>query len=130
MPSANRTFRLPASNQSNDAGRLRGLLPSLVLLALWVVASGCGTAADAPRLKTIVNGAFRPVEQFPDLHIRGMGAAWGDYDGDGWLDLAVTGYRTLLLFHNDAGRLEPGPVLPAPERLLVRGLLGRLRQRP
>ncbi|MFQ5350055.1 MAG: FG-GAP-like repeat-containing protein [Thermoanaerobaculia bacterium] len=61
------------------------------------------------------DGTFRPAAGFPDLRIRGMGAAWGDYDGDGWLDLAVSGYRALRLFHNDRGRLVPGPALPAPE---------------
>ena len=60
------------------------------------------------------DGTFQPVEEFPGLRIRGMGAAWGDYDGDGWLDLAVSGYRTLLLFRNEQGRLEPAPALPAP----------------
>ena len=33
----------------------------------------------------------------------GMGAAWGDYDGDGRLDLVVTRYGTSLLFHNEGG---------------------------
>src|SRR5262245_44793080 len=32
------------------------------------------------------NGTFREVAGFPDLRIHGMGAAWGDYDGDGFLD--------------------------------------------
>ncbi|MHB8520796.1 MAG: FG-GAP-like repeat-containing protein [Limisphaerales bacterium] len=49
------------------------------------------------------NGAFRQVADFPELRIHGMGAAWGDYDGDGWLDLVVTGYNALLLFHNEPG---------------------------
>ncbi|MBU6401537.1 MAG: VCBS repeat-containing protein, partial [Verrucomicrobia bacterium] len=49
------------------------------------------------------DGTFRKVEDFPELRIHGMGAAWGDYDGDGWLDLVVTGYNALFLFHNEPG---------------------------
>ncbi|MBI2947705.1 MAG: VCBS repeat-containing protein [Verrucomicrobia bacterium] len=54
-------------------------------------------------------GAFRKVEGFPSVRLYGMGAAWGDYDGDGFLDLAVSGYNALLLFHNEggAGRFVP-----------------------
>lgn len=49
------------------------------------------------------NGKFRRVESFPDVRIHGMAAAWGDYDGDGFLDLAISGYNELLLFHNERG---------------------------
>ncbi len=49
------------------------------------------------------DGTFQKVETFPELRIRGMAAAWGDYDGDGLLDLVVTGYDTLQLFHNEGG---------------------------
>lgn len=49
------------------------------------------------------DGTFRKVESFPVVQIRGMGAAWGDYDGDGFLDLVVSGYNALLLFHNEGG---------------------------
>jgi tetratricopeptide (TPR) repeat protein len=49
------------------------------------------------------NGTFRKVEGFPETRIHGMSAAWADYDGDGYLDLIVTGYNTLLLFHNEGG---------------------------
>ncbi len=61
------------------------------------------------------DGTFQPVADFPELRIAGMGAAWGDADGDGWLDLAVTGYRSLLLFRNRQGRLERDPSLPELE---------------
>jgi tetratricopeptide (TPR) repeat protein len=37
------------------------------------------------------------------LHGCGMGAAWGDYDGDGDLDLLVTRLGRNVLFRNDGG---------------------------
>ena len=49
------------------------------------------------------DGTFRRVETFPELRLRGMGAAWVDYDGDGWLDLAVSGYEELRLLRNEQG---------------------------
>lgn len=49
------------------------------------------------------DGTFERVAGFPELRIRGMAAAWGDYDADGFLDLAVSGYNALHLFHNDGG---------------------------
>jgi enediyne biosynthesis protein E4 len=48
-------------------------------------------------------GKFLKIAAFPETRIHGMAAAWGDYDGDGFLDLVVTGYNALLLFHNEAG---------------------------
>jgi tetratricopeptide (TPR) repeat protein len=47
------------------------------------------------------DGTFRRVAAFPDTRIHGNGAAWGDYDGDGFLDLVVSGYNALRLFHNE-----------------------------
>ena len=49
------------------------------------------------------DGTFRKVEGFPETRIHGMAAAWADYDGDGYLDLILTGYNTTLLFHNEGG---------------------------
>jgi enediyne biosynthesis protein E4 len=60
------------------------------------------------------DGKFRNVEAFPQLRIHGMGSAWGDYDGDGLLDLAITGYDALVLLHNDGGtgKFTRDPRLP------------------
>ena len=51
------------------------------------------------------DGTFARVEEFPATHIVGMGAAWGDYNGDGNLDLVVTGFNALRLYRNENGRL-------------------------
>jgi enediyne biosynthesis protein E4 len=50
-------------------------------------------------------GRFTDVTDEAGLAVRGtgMGAAWGDYDGDGRLDLLVTRYGTNRLFHNEGG---------------------------
>jgi hypothetical protein len=60
------------------------------------------------------NGKFRKVEGFPELRIHGMAAAWGDYDGDGYLDVVITGYNTLILLHNEGGtgKFTRDPRLP------------------
>ncbi len=78
---------------------------------LFVVSAGgplgvpAGQRAPSLLYRNMGDGTFRKVENFPDTRILGMGAAWGDYNNDGWLDLIVTGYDTLLLFRNDHGVL-------------------------
>jgi len=49
------------------------------------------------------DGTFVEHAGLPEIRILGMGAAWGDHDADGDLDLAVTGYDALLLLRNDGG---------------------------
>ena len=51
--------------------------------------------------RNLGNGRFEKIKGFPDLRIHGMAAAWGDYDNDGRLDLAVTSYDRIYLFHNN-----------------------------
>lgn len=65
--------------------------------------------------RNLGDGRFEKVQDFPELHIRGMGAAWGDYDNDGWLDLVVTGYDTIILFHNEHGHLVRVKSFPSPK---------------
>jgi tetratricopeptide (TPR) repeat protein len=85
---------------------------------LFVVSAG--GALDLPAnqrapsllFRNMGNGTFTKVENFPDIRIMGMGAAWGDYNNDGWLDLVVTGYEVLMLFRNDRGVLAPDPRSP------------------
>jgi tetratricopeptide (TPR) repeat protein len=65
--------------------------------------------------RNLGDGRFEKVQDFPDLRIRGMGAAWGDYNNDGWLDLVVTGYDTIILFRNDHGHLVRDKSFPSPK---------------
>jgi Tfp pilus assembly protein PilF len=86
---------------------------------VFLVSAGGPLGAPADRLapsalyENLGDGRFRRVAGFPEPRIHGMGAAWGDYDGDGWLDLAVSGYDALLLFHNDHGRFALEPRFPS-----------------
>jgi len=84
---------------------------------LFVVAAGGALTADPETWAESVlyenlladtgKATFRRSDAMEPLRIIGMGAAWGDYDGDGSLDLAVSGYRALRLFRNQGGRLVP-----------------------
>ena len=51
------------------------------------------------------DGTFEDVTEAAGVAVQGigMGAAWGDYDGDSDLDLFVTRYGTNRLFRNDGG---------------------------
>jgi tetratricopeptide (TPR) repeat protein len=85
-----------------------------------VSAGGPLTAPASQRAPSMLfrnrgDGTFERVADFPELRILGMGAAWADYNNDGWLDLVVTGLDTILLFRNDHGRLVRDRALPSPQ---------------
>ncbi len=74
--------------------------------------------ADRERSRLYENlgdGTFREVTGFPETRILGMGAAWGDHDGDGRLDLVVTGFDTILLFRNDEDGFRRVDSFPSPD---------------
>ena len=74
---------------------------------LFVVSGGGSLDLPDPQLapsvlyRNLGDGSFEKVNGFPELRIRGMGAAWGDYDNDGRLDLAITSSERIYLFHNN-----------------------------
>lgn len=102
----NRTSQLP---EDNGPGVAVGDFNNDGLDDVFLVSAGGPLDAPKERLapcelyQNLGHGQFRKVDLFPELHIRGMAAAWGDYDEDGFLDLVVTGYNTLMLFHNEGG---------------------------
>ncbi len=61
------------------------------------------------------DGRFEQVRDFPETRILGMGAAWGDYNNDGWLDLVITGYDTIVLYRNEHGHFVRDQRLPSPK---------------
>ena len=68
--------------------------------------------AETILFENLGDGTFRKSAALPEIRIMGMAAAWGDYDGDGWVDLLLTAYGHLLLFHNEKGTLVPDPAIP------------------
>jgi thioredoxin-like negative regulator of GroEL len=88
---------------------------------LFVVSGGgsldlpASQRAPSVLYRNLGDGRFEKVQEFPDLRIIGMGAAWGDYNSDGWLDLVVTGYDTIILFRNDHGHLVRDKSFPSPK---------------
>lgn len=88
---------------------------------VFVVSGGGPLNAPAPQLaasmlyRNLGNGRFEAVKDFPELRIHGMAAAWGDYNNDGWLDLVVTGFDTIVLFRNDHGHFVREKSFSAPK---------------
>jgi tetratricopeptide (TPR) repeat protein len=88
---------------------------------LFVVSGGGSLESPDSQLapsvlyRNLGDGHFEKVKDFPELRIRGMAAAWGDYNNDGWLDLVITGYDTILLFRNDHGHLVRDKSISSPK---------------
>lgn len=67
-------------------------------------------ASDAPEQTTLYQndgtGRFMDVSEGSGLNLQcfGMGAAVGDYDNDGWIDVFITAVGGNHLFHNEHGK--------------------------
>ncbi len=61
------------------------------------------TPAHAALYRNMGDGTFREVSALAGVQFRGwgMGAAWADYDNDGWLDLFVSAYGENVLYRNN-----------------------------
>lgn len=88
---------------------------------LFLVSAGGALNLPEERLlpcelhENIGNGQFRKSTAFPELRVRGMGAAWGDADNDGDLDLAVSAYNGLFLFRNEGETFVRDSAFPCPK---------------
>src|SRR5262245_30153907 len=88
----------------------------LLVLALVVSWTGSAKEEKPPPGGTSYPFAFRDVGDevglFPHIAgIKGHGAAWGDVDGDGWIDLYVATFHTddskaNMLFRNVKGKFQ------------------------
>jgi len=99
-----RTSQLP---EDMGSGAAWGDFDNDGLEDVFVVSGGGPLSAAESQLapsvlyRNLGNGRFEKVKGFPDLRIHGMAAAWGDYDNDGRLDLVVTSFDRIYLFHNN-----------------------------
>lgn len=99
-----RTSQLP---EDMGSGVVWGDFDNDGLEDLFVVSGGGALNTPESQLapsilyRNLGSGRFERVKGFPELRIHGMAAAWGDYDNDGRLDLLVTSYERIYLFHNN-----------------------------
>lgn len=84
---------------------------------LFLVSAGGPLGAAAEQLapsqlyENLGDGTFARVESFPSVRIIGMAASWADYNGDGRLDLVLTGFNELRLYRNDGDQWTRDPAI-------------------
>ncbi len=81
------------------------------------ISGGLASLGTATRVYRNDGGSFSDIAA-PLTAVRFSSLAWGDFDGDGDLDLAVAGWQTsttpqiLRIFRNNQGTLNAGPGAP------------------
>lgn len=106
--------------------RVKSIAAALVvgIALLWQQGYFCTRSAQAADLLAVAGGESRPQTLFADVsraagvvqtrqgNERTIGQAWGDYDGDGWLDLYVTDAEgpNVLFRNNGNGTFSRSPL--------------------
>ncbi|MDH3427491.1 MAG: FG-GAP-like repeat-containing protein, partial [Gemmatimonadota bacterium] len=68
----------------------------------WLDLMLVNIAGPSRLYRNLGNGSFADVTEKAGLHHAtiGMGVAWADYDGDGWMDLFLSAYGRNVLYRN------------------------------
>jgi hypothetical protein len=90
-----------------------------------VVSNAVGTAISEP-ISLEVDATFRLLADSPVSRAAGYGMSWGDYDGDGFIDLHSAGEASALLYHNEGegAFVKVGPTNALVKRTYSAGAVG------
>jgi len=106
---------------------IRHVMGPIILLSLFaVLAFSCGSGGDGGGGVPIAHLTLSPAIQYATDNVRGANIATGDLNGDGLMDVAITGERDggqhILVFHqNSKGAFDPAVDIPVQD-ITLKGL--------